>query len=91
LEAELKESKIVLEKETGTKIDTLAYPFGSQYDYSDDVIVKAQELGYHLGFTLTERRNAEVLDPMRIHRICICNDLSLVSFRALISGIRNNL
>jgi signal recognition particle GTPase len=57
---------------------------------SDAVIAKAQELGYHLGCTFTERRNPEVIDPMRISRICIGNDLTLASFRALISGIRGN-
>jgi peptidoglycan/xylan/chitin deacetylase (PgdA/CDA1 family) len=79
-----------VKKGADIKIDTIAYPFGSEYDYSDRVIDKARELGYRLGFTLTERRNPEVLDPMRIDRICVCNDLSLASFRALISGIRNN-
>ena len=79
-----------VKKESDIKIDTIAYPFGSEYDYSDRVIDKARELGYRLGFTLTERRNPEVLDPMRIDRICVCNDLSLASFRAIISGIRNN-
>ena len=73
-----------------TKIDIIAYPFGSHRDYSDAVIDRAKELGYRLGFTLTERRNPEVFDPMRISRICICNDLSLASFRAIISGIRGN-
>ena len=89
-EAEFEESKELAEKETNTKIDTIAYPFGSQSDYSDEVVNKARELGFRLGFTLTERRNSEVLDPMRIHRICIGNDLTLASFRALISGIRGN-
>ena len=84
------ESKERAEKETKTKIDTIAYPFGSQYDYSDEVVSKARDLGFRLGFTLTERRNPKVLDPMRISRICICNDLTLASFRALISGIRGN-
>jgi len=90
LERELKRSKEQIEQEAGTNIDTIAYPFGSQYDYSDEVVNKARDLGFRLGFTLTERRNSEMLDPMRIHRICVGNDLTLSSFRALISGIRGN-
>jgi len=90
LERELSESKQHIEQELGGLIDTLAYPFGSRYDYSDAVIDKARELGYKIGFTLTERRNHEVLESMRIDRICISNDLSFASFRALISGIRSN-
>jgi peptidoglycan/xylan/chitin deacetylase (PgdA/CDA1 family) len=88
VERELKESKIRIEQELALECDALAYPFGSVYDYSGDVIEITKRLGFRLAFTLQNHRNAESIDPMRIHRICITRDLTLHSFRAIISGIR---
>jgi peptidoglycan/xylan/chitin deacetylase (PgdA/CDA1 family) len=89
LEGELRESKECLEGEVGVECDVLAYPFGSEYDFSEQVIETAQRIGFRLAFTLQNCRNATVLDAMRIHRICIHREHSLASFRALISGLRN--
>ena len=90
LEKELSESKKRIEQELGATIDTLAYPFGTPQDYSDAVVDKARELGYHVAFVATGRRNPEMLDPMRIDRIFIVGALTFASFKALISGIRNS-
>jgi peptidoglycan/xylan/chitin deacetylase (PgdA/CDA1 family) len=89
LNRELLESKRCLERELGTECLVLAYPFGSEYDFSDRVVEVARQIGFRLAFTLQERRNPPVLDAMRIHRICIHREHSLHSFRALISGLRN--
>ncbi|MDR2756233.1 MAG: polysaccharide deacetylase family protein, partial [Planctomycetaceae bacterium] len=89
LNCELLESKRCLERELGIECDVLAYPFGSEYDFSDHVVEVARHIGFRLAFTLQECRNAVVLDAMRIHRICIHREHSLNSFRALISGLRN--
>ncbi|MDR0335716.1 MAG: polysaccharide deacetylase family protein [Planctomycetaceae bacterium] len=89
LNEELLASKKCLERELGTECDVLAYPFGSMYDFSDQVIETARRLGFRLAFTLQDCRNATKLDAMRIHRICIHREHSLNSFRALISGLRN--
>lgn len=91
LEKELRESKARLEREAGSEpCDSLAYPFGSGYDYSDSVVDAARRIGFRLAFTLQERRNGTVLDPLRIHRICIHREHSPLSFRTLISGLRNS-
>jgi peptidoglycan/xylan/chitin deacetylase (PgdA/CDA1 family) len=89
LNRELRESKECLEGELGVECDVLAYPFGSEYDFSEQVIETARRLGFRLAFTLQDCRNTTVLDAMRIHRICIHREHSLASFRALISGLRN--
>ncbi|MDR2440289.1 MAG: polysaccharide deacetylase family protein [Planctomycetaceae bacterium] len=89
LNRELLESKRCLERELGIECDVLAYPFGSENDFSDRVVDVARDIGFRLAFTLRECRNAVMLDAMRIHRICIHREHSLNSFRALISGLRN--
>ncbi|MDR3198267.1 MAG: polysaccharide deacetylase family protein, partial [Planctomycetaceae bacterium] len=89
LNRELLESKRCLERELGTECNVLAYPFGSEYDFSDRIVEAARRIGFRLAFTLQECRNAVELDAMRIHRICIHREHSLNSFRALISGLRN--
>lgn len=89
LDRELRGCKEQIDRELADPCDTLAYPFGSGYDYSDRVVAAAQAVGFRLAFTLQERRNGVVLDPMRVHRICIHREHSLDSFRCLISGLRN--
>ncbi|MDR1965022.1 MAG: polysaccharide deacetylase family protein [Planctomycetaceae bacterium] len=91
IDRELRESKNRLETELNKKCDLLAYPFGSENDFSDLVVNTARNIGFRLAFTLQEKRNNAQLDAMRIHRICIHRELSLASFQALISGVRNAL
>lgn len=88
LDRELRGCKLRIDRELGISCDVLAYPFGSGYDYSDRVIAAARQAGFRLAWTLEERRNDIVLDPMRIHRFCVHREHSLASFRCLISGIR---
>ncbi|MDR2761293.1 MAG: polysaccharide deacetylase family protein [Planctomycetaceae bacterium] len=90
LNRELVESKKCIERELGEECNVLAYPFGSVYDFSDEVIETAKRAGFKLAFTLQEQRNKVELDPMKIHRICINREHSIDSFRVLISGLRNN-
>jgi peptidoglycan/xylan/chitin deacetylase (PgdA/CDA1 family) len=94
LHEELQASKVKIEQELGGECDTLAYPFGSSVDYSEAVMNKAKELGFRLAFTLTFKRNdlssneTCLVCPFAIHRFCITRDLTLNSFKAIISGIR---
>jgi peptidoglycan/xylan/chitin deacetylase (PgdA/CDA1 family) len=88
LTKELNESKTKIETELGEPCETLAYPNGSKDDYNEETIAVAKRLGFQAAFTLENRRNTETFDPMRIHRICITRDLTLNSFRAIISGVR---
>ncbi|MDR3108492.1 MAG: polysaccharide deacetylase family protein, partial [Planctomycetaceae bacterium] len=88
LTKELKESKEKIEAELGEPCETLSYPHGGANDYNEETIAVAKQLGFRTAFTLEHRRSAETFDPMRIHRICVTRDLTLNSFRAIISGAR---
>ena len=94
LREELQSSKAAIEQELGGECDTLAYPFGAPVDYSERVMNRAKEFGFRLAFTLTNKRNDLPLDgtcslnPFAIHRICVTRDLTLYSFKAIMSGIR---
>lgn len=90
LDHELREPKRIIEKELGVECDMIAYPFGSAESFSDVVLESARQVGYRLGFTLLDRRNATTLDAMQIHRICIHREHTLASFQSLASGIRGN-
>jgi peptidoglycan/xylan/chitin deacetylase (PgdA/CDA1 family) len=86
---ELQEAKAKIEAELGETCSTLAYPNGGADDYNEETVRIAAELGFQTAFTLENKRNDLPLnDLLRIHRICITRDLTLNSFRAIISGIR---
>ena len=80
LEWQLHECKIKIEQELGMECFSVAYPNGTPLDYSDAVIDAAKKIGYKLGFTLSEKRNKEFLDMMKIDRICVTRDLSIQEF-----------
>jgi peptidoglycan/xylan/chitin deacetylase (PgdA/CDA1 family) len=58
---QLKKSKQELEKQLGTMVNMLAWPFGI---YNDDLIDKAAEAGYVATFTM-ERRHACITEKIR--------------------------
>lgn len=89
-EIETGRKKIEAAMDGAYRCESFAYPFGSSRDYSDAVVDAVRKAGFRLAFTLEERRNAETLDPFRIHRICIHRELTHASFLTLISGLRNN-
>ena len=88
-EEELRQSKQEIEKNLGNDCYSLAYPFGDPGAFNDSVVETARNLGFRIGTTLCLRRNPLVPDPLRLDRLCVTGDLSLASFRSLISGWRN--
>jgi peptidoglycan/xylan/chitin deacetylase (PgdA/CDA1 family) len=86
LVSELSTSKSRIESELGKPCPWLAYPNGGPADFSPAVIAAAEETGYKVAFTLMERINRRLLDPLAIDRICIPGELSENSFRARLNG-----
>jgi peptidoglycan/xylan/chitin deacetylase (PgdA/CDA1 family) len=80
---QLVKSKVKLEKELGTKVDLLAWPFGI---YDDYLIKKAVEAGYVASFTIV-RRHATPSDPvMKLPRYLLVNADSGKAFIQLLEG-----
>jgi peptidoglycan/xylan/chitin deacetylase (PgdA/CDA1 family) len=63
-------SKARLEKEFGTRIDMLAWPFGI---YDDDLMAKAKEAGYIAAFTIEGARETRLDNPMKLPRYLLTN------------------
>ncbi|MHB8056871.1 MAG: polysaccharide deacetylase family protein [Desulfuromonadaceae bacterium] len=80
---QLKKSRSRLEKELGTKVDMLAWPFGI---YDDYLISKAAEAGYAATFTI-ERRHATAADSVsKLPRYLLVNADSGKAFVQLLEG-----
>lgn len=80
---QLKKSKARLEKELGTRVDMLAWPFGI---YDDYLVGKAAEAGYGATFTI-ERRHATASDSvMKLPRYLLVNADSGKAFVQLLEG-----
>ena len=48
---ELKNSKEIIEKKIGKKVNFLAYPYGSQNEVNDNIIQIAKQVGYEMAFS----------------------------------------
>ncbi len=83
LERELKESKKVLEKETGKKINFLAYPYG---DYDRRVRESVARAGYEAGLTCEYGRVKRGSDPTRMKRVAIEKSMDFATFRRLLGA-----
>ena len=70
VKTQLVKSKARLEKEFGTQIDMIAWPFGI---YDDDLLVKAKEAGYIAAFTIEGDREIHWGDPMKLPRYLLTN------------------
>jgi len=83
VKTQLNKSKARLEKELGTKVDMLAWPFGI---YDDYLINRANESGYLASFTI-ERRHATATDSvMKLPRYLLVNADSGKNFVQLLEG-----
>jgi peptidoglycan/xylan/chitin deacetylase (PgdA/CDA1 family) len=78
LRRELKESKRVLEKQTGQKVEYLAYPYG---DYDDRVARTAVKAGYKAALTCDFGRVKRGSDPLRMRRFVIDDQMDFAAFR----------
>jgi len=85
VEMQLKKSKQKLERELGTLVDMLAWPFGI---YNDDLMDKAAEAGYVAAFTM-ERRHACITENVRsLPRYLMTHSDKGAFERILVSGNR---
>jgi len=87
VQMQLKKSKERLERELGTKIDMLAWPFGI---YDDHLAAKAAEAGYVAAFTI-ERHHASASDNiMMLPRYLMTNTDRGKVFEGIINGYISN-
>jgi Polysaccharide deacetylase len=78
LHRELAESKRILEKETGKKVQFLAYPYG---DYDDRVANMVAKTGYTAALTCDFGRVKKGSDPLRMKRFVIDDRMDFAAFR----------
>ena len=75
---ELTESKRILEKETGQKVQFLAYPYG---DYDQQVARAVGNAGYEAALTCDFGRVRRGSDPLRMKRFVIDDKMDFAAFR----------
>jgi peptidoglycan/xylan/chitin deacetylase (PgdA/CDA1 family) len=78
LRRELSESKRILEKETGKKVQFLAYPYG---DYDDTVVNATGKAGYTAALTCDFGKVKKGSDPLRMKRFIVETKLDFEAFR----------
>jgi len=78
LRRELAESKRILEKESGKKVQFLAYPYG---DYDDRVAEAAGKAGYTAALTCDFGRVKKGSDPLKMKRFVIDDKMDFADFR----------
>lgn len=81
---EIIESKKVLEKDYGLRINALAYPNG---DYSDRDISLAKEAGYECAITVDFGYNTLQTDPYRLKRLSVNDTADLDELAVKASGV----
>ena len=77
-ERELAESKRLLEKETGKKVEFLAYPYG---DYDTRLTKLVAKAGYNAALTCDFGRVKQGSDPLRMRRFVIDDRMDFAAFR----------
>jgi peptidoglycan/xylan/chitin deacetylase (PgdA/CDA1 family) len=78
LARELSQSKKILEKETGQKVQFLAYPYG---DYDQRVATASAQAGYAAALTCDFGRVKKGSDPLRMKRFVIDDRMDFAAFR----------
>jgi peptidoglycan/xylan/chitin deacetylase (PgdA/CDA1 family) len=78
LRKELAESKRILEKHSGKKVQFLAYPYG---DYDDTVADEAKKAGYAAALTCDFGRVKKGSDPLKMRRFVIDDRMDFAAFR----------
>ncbi|HET8797137.1 MAG TPA: polysaccharide deacetylase family protein [Thermoanaerobaculia bacterium] len=78
LRKELGESKRILEKETGRKVQFLAYPYG---DYDDKLAEAVEETGYEAALTCDFGRVRKGSNPLKMRRVVIDDTMDFAAFR----------
>ena len=78
VQSELTESKRLLEKETGKKVEFLAYPYG---DYDRNLMKVVAKAGYTAALTCDFGRVRAGSDPLRMRRFVIDDRMDFAAFR----------
>lgn len=78
LQRELAESRRILEKESGKKVQFLAYPYG---DYDAYVSAAAEKAGYAAALTCDFGRVRKGSDPLKMKRFVIDDKMDFAAFR----------
>lgn len=81
--SQLKKSKDKIEKEVGTKVDLLAWPFGI---YDDYLLKKATEAGYVSTFTIDRRHVTPAESVARLPRYLLVNADQGKAFAQILAG-----
>lgn len=71
---EIQSSKTILEEITNTKIELIAYPFGTKEACTADVAEIAKKVGFKFGFTTSRGNNIGLENPLLLNRFD-CNDM----------------
>ena len=74
IKSEILSSKKILEEITDSKIELIAYPFGTREACTEDVAEIAKEEGFKFGFTTSRGNNVGLENPLLLNRFD-CNDL----------------
>ena len=78
LDKELKESKAILEKQTGQPVNFLAYPYG---DYDHFLVASVKNAGYEAALTCEYGPITRGMNPFRLRRIVIDKRMDFAAFR----------
>jgi peptidoglycan/xylan/chitin deacetylase (PgdA/CDA1 family) len=78
LHKELAESRRILEKHSGKKVQFIAYPYG---DYDDRVATAAAKVGYTAALTCDFGRVKKGSDPLKMKRFVIDDKMDFAAFR----------
>ena len=78
LRKELAESRRILEKQSGKKVQFIAYPYG---DYDDTVAQAAEKAGYTAALTCDFGRVKKGSDPLKMKRFVIDDKMDFAAFR----------
>jgi peptidoglycan/xylan/chitin deacetylase (PgdA/CDA1 family) len=91
LAVELLASKEQIEEHLQAPCFSLAYPNGSQADYSPEVLVAAVQAGYQIGFTTNSGPCTRTGSALTINRVCVPGKLSGDGFQSRMSCLHDDL
>jgi peptidoglycan/xylan/chitin deacetylase (PgdA/CDA1 family) len=77
MQLELAEPLKLFQRHLGRTSERLAYPYGR---VDDDVVAKAKEYGYVVGFTVRRQGSPAFVQPLRINRSQVYSEMSLEDF-----------
>jgi len=90
---EMKLSKAILERETGRQINSIAYPGGESYHFSESTRKLAHECGFRFGFTANTGanmwRSIDALELKRVSGLGGLEDVSAISSVTVLPEIFN--